>query len=105
MKIRDDALTQERRSLNNVKHLLVVVLEQSQLETVFRRIEGNGPGTSRTIQAVCRLSFDTGEVYRVVQGADDTGVPVRQRISRRSKNECTWTDPCGRQYLIWLSVE
>jgi hypothetical protein len=47
------------------------VLDECKFEPVLNRVHRNSPGLSRTIEAVNRLAFDSGEVYRLLQGTND----------------------------------
>jgi len=47
------------------------VLDERKLEPVFSGVHCNGPGLRGTIEAVNCLAFDAGEVYGLLQGADD----------------------------------
>ena len=75
LKIRNDALPQESRSTNNMQHLLIIVTQQCEFETVFGRIECNSPRTRRMVQAMCNFSLDAREIYGVVERANHAVVP------------------------------
>ena len=54
----------------------MVVFEQRQLETVFCRIEGDGPWTSRAIETIYGFAFHTGQINRVIKSTDDAMISV-----------------------------
>lgn len=60
-----------------MQHFLVVVPDESKLEPVLRRVDGDGPWASRTIKAVYGLALDAGEVDGIVKGANHTVVTGR----------------------------
>lgn len=77
MQIRDDALTDQVGGLDDTQHLVVVVFDKRKLEPVFSGVHRNGPRFGRTIQAVDRLCFNAGKIYRLLQGPDNTIVTER----------------------------
>lgn len=81
LQIRDDALTQERRSLDDIQHFFVVVFEKSELESILSWVEGDGARAGRAIETVDSFSFDTGQVDWVVQCADHTMITATTSVS------------------------
>lgn len=77
MQVRNDTLTHERGSLDNVQHFFKVVLQQSQFEAVLGGIEGNGTWSRGSVKTVDGLSLDASQIYRVVECTDDTVVSVK----------------------------
>lgn len=77
MQIRDDALTDQVGGLDDTQYLIVIVLDKRKLEPVFSGVHCNSPRLGGTIQAVDRLGFDAGKVYRLLQGPDDAIVAER----------------------------
>jgi hypothetical protein len=74
LEVSDDALAKQVGGSDDVQHLFMVIPEQSQLETVLSRVEGDGFRAGGTVEAVDGLALDTGEVDRVVEGADNAMV-------------------------------
>jgi hypothetical protein len=59
----------------------MVVAEQCWLETIFCWIKCDRPRTGRAIQIMYGLALDVGEVYWVVEGADNAVVGWFCRVS------------------------
>jgi len=74
LQVGDDALTQQCRCANDMKHFLVVIMQQRKLESILSWIECDSPWARRAIQAVDSLAFDTCEVDRVIESANYTVV-------------------------------
>ena len=74
LEICNDALTEQRRSTDDVQHFLVIVLEGRELEAVLRWVESDGPQACRTVKTVDGLALDAGQIYWVIQRADDAMV-------------------------------
>jgi len=69
-------LSNEVARANDLQDLLVVVLDQRELEPVFRWVNGNGSRPRRPIETVDRLALDAREIYRLVERTDDAIVAV-----------------------------
>lgn len=80
LKICNDTLSEQRRGLDNIKHLLVVVLQQSQFEPVFCGIERDGTRAGGTIETVNGLALDACQVNRVIQSADNAMIPRNSNL-------------------------
>ena len=81
LEISNDALSQKRRSPDDVEHLFVVISDQCKFESVFRWIKGDGAGAGRAVETMHSLAFHTCEVDGVVKGANNTMVAVIGLIS------------------------
>ena len=76
MQVCDDALSNKIRSLDYSQDLIIVILDQREFEFVLCRIHCNGSWARRTVEAVDILPFDTGEVYRLLEGPNDAIISV-----------------------------
>ena len=76
LEIGDDTLADEVRSLNNVKHLFVVITQERKLESILRWINGDRSWTCRTVEAMHNWSLNSSKIDRVVQGTNDTGIAI-----------------------------
>jgi hypothetical protein len=79
LQVGDDALAQQCRCANDVKHFLIVIAQQRKLESILSWIECDCPWTCRAIQAVDSLAFDTCKVDWVIQSANYAVVTVHSR--------------------------
>jgi hypothetical protein len=70
LKISDDALTKEIRSLDDVEHFVVIVPRERELEPVLRWVERNRLGAPRPVQTVHGLTLHTCKVDGVIKSAD-----------------------------------
>ena len=61
---------------NDVQHFLIVVTQESQLETILCGVDRYGAGASGAIQTVYSLSFHAREIYRIVQGANNAMIAI-----------------------------
>jgi hypothetical protein len=85
LEIGNDTLAQEIRRANDMKHLFVIVAQQSKLETVFSRVESDRPGSGRAIETVCRFAFDACQIHRIIKGADDAIVSVVKTLNKKKR--------------------
>lgn len=83
LQIRNDALTNQARSLDDLKHLIIVALDQGELEPVFSGVDFKGTGLGVPVKAVHTPALDANKVYGLVKGANDTVVTV-ERCQHRS---------------------
>lgn len=87
LQVRNDTLPKQRRISDDVKHLLMVVLEQSQLETILCGIEGDGFGARSAIKTVYSLALDAGKVDGIVESANNA---IVTKTSFTSVQDCRW---------------
>jgi len=80
LKIGDNALTNQARSLDNLQHFVVVPLNQGELESVLGGIDLEDLGLGVPIKAVHVSSLDTDQVYCLIKSADDSIVTVERRL-------------------------
>ena len=74
LQVCNDALPDEIRRFDYVKHFLVVIAQQSELEPILCGVNVNRPRSCRPIQTVHSSALDASEIDWVVQGANDTSV-------------------------------
>ena len=74
LQICDDALANKVRSFDDMQHFFIVIAQECKFEPIFRGIDSVRSWSSRTIKAVHRPTLHAGQVYRIIQGADNTSV-------------------------------
>lgn len=57
-----------------MEHFFVVVAQESKLEAILRRVNGDRSRTCRTVEAVNGAALDSSEINRVVERANDTSI-------------------------------
>lgn len=93
LEVGDDALSDEVGVSNDLQDLVVVLLRESELESVLGRIDVDGSRSSVSVDAVNNLSLDSSEVDGLVESLDDSGVAGGERKStRRTESARAWED-------------
>lgn len=111
LEVGDDALADEVGRSDDVKHLIVVLPDQGELEPVLGRIDGNRLGLCRSVETMDNLALDSCKIDRLVQGLDNSVVAVDDQAIQSDVDPLSFiqlypeTYPCGKEYLMWLSVE
>lgn len=72
LQVGDNALTDEVRGANDLKHFIIVFLDQRELESVLCRVDCDCPGLCLSIQTVDRGSLYSCQVNGLVESLDDT---------------------------------
>lgn len=80
LKVRDDTLSQQVRRTNDIQHLFIVVAQKSELEAILSGIDRDRARTCRTVETVHDFAFDTRQIDRIIESANDA-VVARQNIS------------------------
>ena len=80
LEVRDDALTDQAGSLDNVEHLIVMALDQRELETVLCRVDCEDLGLRSPVEAVDTLALHTNQVDGVLKSANNTVVAVHEGV-------------------------
>ncbi|KAI7242135.1 Coatomer, alpha subunit [Hortaea werneckii] len=80
LEIGDNALPYEGGGLDNVKHLVIVALDERQLEAVLGRVDGEELGLGGAVETVDCSALDTHEVDGVFESADDAIVAVHKSV-------------------------
>ncbi|KAI6755905.1 hypothetical protein HG531_005011 [Fusarium graminearum] len=93
LQIGNNGLANKTGVSNNVKHFLIVALDQSQLESVFCRINLEDAGLRSSIKAVHIAALDLDQVDGLIKGTDDTVIAVQKSVldmveSRVQQNAC-----------------
>jgi hypothetical protein len=97
LQIPNDALPDQIGRSDNLQHLVVVLADERQLESILCRINRDGLRLGRAVEAVHDLALDASKVDRLIERLDD---PIVAFISLTS----TQTHPWGKAYLIWFKV-
>lgn len=63
-----------------MQDFVIIFAHQSELESVFCRIDRNGARFGIAIEAVHNFALDASEVYGLLKSFDDTIVTLRQCI-------------------------
>ena len=74
LQIGNDALAYQVAGPDDVQHLLVVVPQERQFESILGRIDSDGARACRAVEAVDCSSLHASEVDRVVEGSNHTSV-------------------------------
>jgi hypothetical protein len=82
LQIGDNALAQQTRGTDEIQDFVIVVTDESKLESIFCRVNGDGTRPSRAVQTVHNLPLDTSQVNWVVKGANDAVVAVVSKVKR-----------------------
>jgi len=114
LEVGDDALSDEVGVSDDLEDLVVVLLRESELESVLGRVDVDGSRSSVSVDAVNDLALDSSEVDGLVESLDDPGVAEEEKedeeegsklwLLERADNEEKKTHPEGRAYLMWLRV-
>jgi hypothetical protein len=80
-----NTLAQQIRSANEIQDFVIVVADECKLKSIFCGVNGDSTGPGGTIQTVHSLALDTGQVDRVVKGANDPVVAVVMSVNSTSR--------------------
>ncbi len=72
LQVADNALTDEVAGADDLENLVVVLANESELEAVLRRVDGDGSRLGRSVEAVNCGSLHSREVDGLLKGLDDT---------------------------------
>jgi len=71
LKVSDDTLSDQIGVSNDLQNFIVVLLDEGELETVFRGIDLDRSRSRGPVQAVNGRSLDSSQVDRLLQRLDD----------------------------------
>ena len=77
LQVRDDALADETRCLDDLQHLFIVSLDKSEFESILGGVNVQHFRLGGTIQAVYTPGFDSDKVHCLVECSDDAIVSER----------------------------
>ena len=84
LQVGDNALAQQIRCTNEIQDFVIIITDESKLETIFCGIDSDGTRPSRAVQTVHDLALDSSQVDWVVKGANDPMVAVVLKVKRVS---------------------
>lgn len=76
LQIPDNALADKIAVSDDLQDLVVVLPDQSELESVLGRIDGDGTRLGGAVETVDDLALDASEVDRLVEGFNDAIVTI-----------------------------
>jgi hypothetical protein len=76
LQIGDNALAQQTRSTNEIQDFVIIVADESKLESILCGVNGDCTRPSRAVQTVHNLALDSSQVNWIVKGANDPVVAV-----------------------------
>lgn len=85
LEISDNALANQTRRLDEVKHFIVISLDEREFEAILSRVNFQDPRLRVAVQAIHVSSLDPDEVHGLVQSSHDTIVPTRLSTLENSK--------------------
>jgi hypothetical protein len=85
LEICNDTLSDKVRVSDDLQHLIVVLAHERELKSVFSWVDSDGAGCASTVEAVHDLTFDAGQVDRLLQCLDDTVITNCQGLPQMSK--------------------
>lgn len=77
LQVRDDALSDEAGSLDDLEHLVIIPLDQGKFEAVLSRINLQDSGLGCAVQAVDVAALDPNKVDSLVESTDNSIVAVQ----------------------------
>lgn len=78
LEITDNTLSDKIGRSDDLEDLIVILPDESQLESVLGRIDSDGSGLGTSVKAVNDITLDSGEVNGLLEGLDNTVITIDQ---------------------------
>jgi len=78
LEVTNDTLSDKVGRSDDLKDFIIVLPDESQLESVLCRIDSDGSGLGTSVKAVNDITLDSGQVDGLLKGLDNTIITIDQ---------------------------